>query len=209
MAVAVAPDVLMEALHLLQVSRPRPTDDALTRGERWDAIARVYAVAGRSGLIQIAQETGYYVDTFRHWIRYSQVFPPAWRVQYRHVSEDSLRGALHVVRWFSPEDPAHDLRYWLALADQHRWGRKGVMKAARARQQALSRATEPPSHAPKALAEGVLAWRALAAQPLSVADRGRLAAELARQLADAVAVFNQFWSPYYLERITLTRDPLI
>ncbi len=59
-----------------------------------------------------------------------------------------------------------------------------------------------------AFVEAVRAWRTLAAESLSVAERGALALEFQQSLADAVAVFNTYWSPYFLEHLTLTSHPV-
>ncbi|AEW04182.1 hypothetical protein Sulac_0672 [Sulfobacillus acidophilus DSM 10332] len=212
MAVAVAPDALTEAIRALHTLRPRLTDDASARGQRWDAAAMIYAAAGRAGLIRAAQEAGYSLRTLQRWVQLSRVFPPAWRAQYPRVSEGTLLGILRVLQWFPSGQPERDVRCWLALADRHSWGRQGVIKAARARK-ATRPQDGPPSplgaEAAAAFADGLRRWQMMAASPLSVADRGRLAAEMARHLEEAVTVFNQLWSPYYLERLTLTREPLV
>ncbi|NMP24408.1 hypothetical protein [Sulfobacillus harzensis] len=61
---------------------------------------------------------------------------------------------------------------------------------------------------PDAFAAAARAWRTLAAESLSVTERASLALRFQQSLADAVAVFNTYWSPYFLEHLTLTSHPV-
>jgi len=57
-----------------------------------------------------------------------------------------------------------------------------------------------------ALASVLASWQTIPAT-VSVTERGRLATQFAQQLAEAVAMFNRVWGPYYLGTLQLSHTP--